>query len=434
MAEENLDPFEALEKLSGSENAEGINIQVLTLRCLKEVNNSLKSLNSTVSSLQTSIENTNETVTNIQAKCANLETTTKSQSQEIEQLKLQNYKLSTKLDQLTEKTMYMDSQTRRSNLIFYGLTESTPDDCENKVKHFIKVQLGLKELFEPDNLEQDSAASATAGLQLERCYRIGQKRKDDPQPRPIIVKFSRFQDRQTVWQKRKVLREKGPQMRISEDFPEEILERRRLLKPILSKAIGLKYEAFLKVDRLSINSRLYSVDELHKLPEELNPVSLSTRTVSPAMVAFYGANSPLSNFHSAKFIESGQQFDHVEQYFHYHRALAGNDEVVAGKILSSSSPIQCKRLGKSVKLNLDAWKQQEIPIMLRGCTLKFQQNPKLAKFLLDTGDKQLVEANGYDKFWGAGMALDNVELPNGKWDGKNQLGLVLQQVRQSLKP
>jgi len=128
------------------------------------------------------------------AKCTKLEATTFTQSQDIDSLKLQNCKLATKLEQFTEKTIYLESQSRRSNLIFYGLSESTPDDCEHKVRHLIKVHLGLKELFYPNADEGSSEPRdrLTNLLRFERCHRLGQKRKDDTEPRPIIVKFTYF--------------------------------------------------------------------------------------------------------------------------------------------------------------------------------------------------------------------------------------------------
>jgi ribA/ribD-fused uncharacterized protein len=64
---------------------------------------------------------------------------------------------------------------------------------------------------------------------------------------------------------------------------------------------------------------------------------------------------------------------------------------------------------------------------------KFQQNLTLREFLLDTGDRILVEASPVDKIWGIGLAADHPDaLFPEKWPGLNLLGIALMEVRSKI--
>jgi ribA/ribD-fused uncharacterized protein len=65
---------------------------------------------------------------------------------------------------------------------------------------------------------------------------------------------------------------------------------------------------------------------------------------------------------------------------------------------------------------------------------KFTQHPDLKTFLLNTGEKVLVEASPVDAVWGIAMAENNPEVHNPEsWKGENLLGYALMEVRNQLK-
>ena len=70
--------------------------------------------------------------------------------------------------------------------------------------------------------------------------------------------------------------------------------------------------------------------------------------------------------------------------------------------------------------------------MKKGCLEKFKQNLRLAQFLADTQNKELIEASS-DTYWGAGVGLDSPLLLNGSWSGQNKLGQILMAVREQVK-
>ena len=99
-------------------------------------------------------------------------------------------------------------------------------------------------------------------IRFERIHRITPRRSSS-KPRPIIVKFSHYQDKESVWSFVKNL--KGTSIGIANDFPKEIEEIQSKLYPVLKKAKKAKHSALFKVDRLIINGQVYRGKETEDL-------------------------------------------------------------------------------------------------------------------------------------------------------------------------
>ena len=135
------------------------------------------------------------------------------------------------------------------------------------------------------------------------------------------------------------------------------------------------------------------------------------------------------------FTIGNESFHSVEQFFQYSKASLANDEASMFNIKNATTPKKCKDIGDRVSgLDKTIWENECITIMSQGCFAKFQQNPKLKTFLLDTGTRTLVEASPSDLFWGAGFRLGDPKLKNPSlWRGKNKLGEVLMEIREKLQ-
>lgn len=70
--------------------------------------------------------------------------------------------------------------------------------------------------------------------------------------------------------------------------------------------------------------------------------------------------------------------------------------------------------------------------MSRVVNAKFDSNTLLARKLVDTGDKILVEATT-DKYWGASATINSKALANNTWKGANHLGVILMALHEKLK-
>ena len=117
------------------------------------------------------------------------------------------------------------------------------------------------------------------------------------------------------------------------------------------------------------------------------------------------------------------------------KAKLFKDEETRQLILKESSQGVIKKLGRRVK-NFDEkeWDKNKMNIIINGNIFKFSQNKELKKFLLETGDKILVEASPTDKIWGIGMDQKNPDIYNpNNWKGLNLLGFSLMHVRDIIK-
>ena len=370
-----------------------------------EVHSDFESLQSTVESFQQEMKRTTDSLHN--RICA-LE-------QDNTNLKADQAVAQVKITTLTERVISLESHMRRDNLKFLNIKTSSSDneDCEALVLALCR-DMGI-------NLDDRA---------IIRAHRTGPK-TDNSQA--IIVKFSHFKDKTTVLRAKQKFNEIG--IWVVEDFPPEILERRKVFSPVLKAAFssGGKYKARLVVDRLLLNGRFYRSDELTSLPMDLQPKDISTET-KESITAFFTSRSPLSNHHPSEITINNQKFSTVEQFFMHQKAMFFKDTTSAVKILSTSSPKDAKTLGRSVKnFNISAWNEVCVDFMKTGLHAKFHQNDHLARFLKNTGDTKLVEANPRDKYWGVGLSLqdDKIWSPD-NWAGKNTLGLLLEEIRKTL--
>ena len=95
---------------------------------------------------------------------------------------------------------------------------------------------------------------------------------------------------------------------------------------------------------------------------------------------------------------------------------------VHDEIVSAADCFAAKRMGSSIPLDVMRWDQHSPRYMLEAMLLKFTQNPDTLQFLLDTGDRSIVEHRP-DPVWG-----DNMD-----GSGRNLVGLALEHVRDKLR-
>ena len=327
---------------------------------------------------------------------------------QLEAANTQNDNMAKKVFQLTEKLNKLESYNRRENLLFDGIKQEPEEDCEKVMRKFFQDKLGIFD-----------------DIKFQRVHRLPYN-KD---PNPIICSFVLFSDRQNVWQAKKKL--KDTKFFISEDLPADYIQRRRILQPILREARKQKKLVHLRDDRLVLEGKVYSIDTVHELPDDLQPKSLATKTFDN-VTAFFGGLSPLSNFHPVKITVDGKQFLSTEQYLQWHKAYVANQPAIMKKIMESKTPLQAKQLGDKLNLTKDIWLPEAKAAIHNACKAKFTQNDSARAFLLNTGNTQLIEASK-DPVWGIGMSLHDKNLTDRtKWTGGNLLGEVLTEIRKYL--
>ena len=98
--------------------------------------------------------------------------------------------------------------------------------------------------------------NAKIKLKLEKAYRLGKRNTDSNKPRPIVVKFTDFADRENV---RSVSnRLKGSKFGISPHYPQYVLEKTKKLVPIMLKERKKDKKAYIVGDKLYVNGKLWN--------------------------------------------------------------------------------------------------------------------------------------------------------------------------------
>jgi hypothetical protein len=250
-------------------------------------------------------------------------------------------------------------------------------------------------------------------------------------PRSVMIQFAFQSDRDTVWSAKKEL--KGSSLYLREDVSKETSKYRATLIPILKAAKQNNSKATISGDTIIIDGQKYAKGQLDKLPESLNPTTLSTR-FNEECLAFYGGINPLSNFYECNFEVAGIKYTSVEQYYQSIKAEQHGDIAAKNKILRAVHPADQKRLGTSVTVNEGSWSRQAPEIMHIGVKAKFEQNSELRNYLLETGSKTLLEASPRDTFWGTGVPLTHRNvLAEETHKGQNVLGRILMSVREQIR-
>ena len=192
-----------------------------------------------------------------------------------------------------------------------------------------------------------------------------------------------------------------------------------------------KYKGTCHLDgpQLVIEGKRYHRQNIHTLPDDLNPMEVTSKS-NEEVFAFFGELNPLSNFHPCKFNLKGESFNSSEQYIQWTKAKYCGDKIAMDCILNCEDAADCKEVSRDIT-NLDrkGWVELAETLCFKGIQAKFLQNKHLMERLLDTGEKTLVEAS-YDETWGTGQHLDSRDgLTESKWKSIGILGRILKRIR-----
>ncbi|KAL9963155.1 hypothetical protein ACROYT_G032330 [Oculina patagonica] len=222
--EEILAHYKALEQKDAEKSVEIAKLKAL----LQEAKDDLKALNDKVDALKASVQFTQKEQDEVKDRLTTCEK---------DQIRQEN--------ELTRQSIY----SRRWNLLFFKINESKDENCHLLVKDVLTN--GLK--FEEEYVNN---------IPLCGVHRLGKKRPDANQPRPIIVRFTCRADRDHVWRQRRHL--EGSDVRMAEDLPFHVREiRKNILLPALKKAKTVpSVKASIIGDKLVVNGRRYTFNKI----------------------------------------------------------------------------------------------------------------------------------------------------------------------------
>lgn len=146
-------------------------------------------------------------------------------------------------------------------------------------------------------------------------------------------------------------------------------------------------------------------------------------------------SSCFSQWYGSPFEIEGQRYPTAEHYMMAEKARLFGDDATRALILKAPNPGAAKALGRQViGFKDETWLANRYAIVVRANAAKFSQDPDLRDFLVQTGNRILVEASPVDRIWGVGMAQDDEHIANPNlWRGLNLLGFALMQVRDGLQ-
>lgn len=380
---------------------------------LKTVNDNMESLASATSNACDQAAEAIQGINNVKLTVDTVNATLQCLANENERLHIEN-------KALQERMVKLECYQRRNNLVFQGIAEEkgeTAEKCEKKILDALENITGL-----PQNIK------------ISRSHRVGPFRNDHT--RPIVCHIHWYKNKVKILRGKKQLPDG---IYVEEDFPPEVIERRKILRPVLKAALqkeDYKNNTYLSVDRLVINNTVYTcapINNLDSLPEDLNPRLLSERSDEETLV-YFGIGSPFSNFHKSNFVIDNVKYCCNEQFIQSQKAASCNDDRAQSRIMNTDSPYRMKQIGSALH-NFDKkkWEKKLRAVAKKGALAKFDQNPHLAEALISTEERQLAEASK-EAPWGNGMTLNEEGvLDEQNWSATpGVMGLVLMEIREIL--
>lgn len=133
----------------------------------------------------------------------------------------------------------------------------------------------------------------------------------------------------------------------------------------------------------------------------------------------------------SEFTVAGEVYKTAEHWMMAEKARLFENDDIRLEILKTSHPNEVKKLGRKVTgFDPAKWEAHKYEIVKQGNYHKFSQHPDLKEFLINTGDRIIVEASPLDLVWGIGLSQDDQESQNPHlWKGDNLLGFAIREVR-----
>lgn len=145
--------------------------------------------------------------------------------------------------------------------------------------------------------------------------------------------------------------------------------------------------------------------------------------------------SCLSQWWPSPFVVDDVRYATAEHWMMAGKARLFGDAEAERRVLAARSPAQAKKEGRLVRgFDEAVWARERFGIVVEGSVHKFTAHADLREFLLNTGDRVLVEASPVDRVWGIGLAADDEAATRpDSWRGPNLLGFALMEARRRLR-
>ena len=209
-----------------SEKLDKILGEIKKLEKLDAIETTLKDLTSRLGNVESTIDKMREDARAVDSSIKRMDESLTHLNKEAEELRGTVEDKDKQIEYLHTQHLYLESYSRRENLKFFGIPESEASASEGKdavgtidvLRDFLHDVLGFRD--------------PKRNMEFQREHRFGKSVRG--KRRPILARFLRYQDHETVLRARFEL--KGTEYVILQDFPQEIMKRRRKQMPKLKEA------------------------------------------------------------------------------------------------------------------------------------------------------------------------------------------------------
>ncbi|MER7193381.1 NADAR family protein [Streptomyces flaveolus] len=145
--------------------------------------------------------------------------------------------------------------------------------------------------------------------------------------------------------------------------------------------------------------------------------------------------SCLSQWWPSPFTVDGVEYATAEHWMMAGKARLFEDPEAERRVRAAGHPAEAKKAGRLVRgFDEAVWERERFRIVVEGSMHKFASDPALRAFLLNTGERVLVEASPVDRVWGIGLTADDEAATDPeRWRGANLLGFALMVARGRLR-
>jgi len=150
------------------------------------------------------------------------------------------------MDNMKEELLDLKARSMRDNLIIQGIEEGGQSESRDKLVWELRRVLANTLRMSPHDIDK---------INVDRCHRIGAK-KGNGKPRPVVYKITPSWAKDVIlYNTRNIPR--ASRIKVFEQFPQEIQERRKRLIPVLKEKKAAKKKVRLAVDKLIIEGKEY---------------------------------------------------------------------------------------------------------------------------------------------------------------------------------
>ncbi|KAJ3557064.1 hypothetical protein NM688_g1679 [Phlebia brevispora] len=163
-------------------------------------------------------------------------------------------------------------------------------------------------------------------------------------------------------------------------------------------------------------------DRAPVIPEQHESRASAATEVPLEPIQFYNSDEPyyeFTNFAPVSVRYDGQRYPTAEHLFQAHKFLDVQPHLAERIRKLPTARAALEEASRLQRLQRQDWFEVNIGVMDIVLEAKFRQHRGLYRRLLDTGNRELIEASPVDSFWGVGA--------DGK--GRNELGKALMRLR-----